>query len=614
MSWVLSDRRGRLVWSPTQPVGTAYNYTPKQTWKEMGKYFPDLTLQEEQNLQSALKSQFPGAKPQERFEMAKQYVAKRKTKEQAPEQAEPKSFIQKVGGALQQRWENIVNNVKDFEQQRKTAVDEKGFRWAVEKGIQLPREAVQVAWDIAGAAWDVLGLGMMEIIKRVPKFIKEPVKDLAIKVAETPLWRQGIEKLVEWMDQYKERASQNPEAAKTLESVYNVAELSADLLGWGFAFKWAKATAKATLDWAWAVAKAGGNTVDVLTTGVLGLTTGTSPDTIRTALRSAGTPDFLKGLRWKIDETDVLETVKKGIGNLRDNRSKLYGAWYQKLLDSDAQVDVNGIAQGFYSKLTEKGWFNVIATTQGDDIILDFTKSTISRESPQRKVIEDIFADLKQWMKDWDYSPASMDILKKRIDDYYKVSDEFGQSNILVKDLSKSIAKKIQDVVPEYAEMNAKYSELTTLLRDIEWAVGIGGNKQTSTAIIKLKGALRRNQEFRQVMLNELNTYADGDFLAQLAWIQLNEVMPRGLMWAIAGWATLINPSFLVGLAAASPRVIWELANIIGVSVNTIKKGIVNANKFVNTWLGKTDDLLRKTNLDVVPIDISTAVSGDSSE
>lgn len=520
--------------------------------------------------------------------------------EQAKQSKEKKSFLESIKTYAQSRSENVEKIYKRTWEWEQTLL---------EAPLQMAWEWI---WFVSDIIWESMIRWAKWLYSLLPQYVKEWAEEKAKEIIKKPVVQKGLFYVTKWAEQYNKWAQSHPRADANIRSVYNIWEMllnfKASKIVWETVQKWWKETLEAAWEVASLVTKPLAKWTERLTTWVLWLTTWTSPDTIRTALKYAGTDDFTKALRWEITDINVLENVNKALVNLKNNRRTLYWEWYDKLLESTATVWLDDAVEWFTNKVFGKWWFWVKAT----DEWLDFTKSTISRGSWQENVIKNIASDIAQWKKDWDFSPASIDILKKRIWDYFQGSEWFAQTDMLVEDLTKKLSKSITDVVPEYAEMNAKYSELSNIIKEVSSTLSVGSNKNTTTAITKLIWSLRRNQEYRQVVLQSLEQFTDDNLLAQLAWTALSDAMPRWLAWVIAWWSAVVwwaflSPQFLWWLALASPRIVWELANAVWVSVDFINKAIKNAQKITST-------ILQNPWTNVYPIDISSVFGGLQSD
>lgn len=526
--------------------------------------------------------------------------------------------------ALQDQQKNIVEQWKK-EKEKKTFMESikelastrawnvEEIYWRAKKWEQTILEnPLQMAWEWIWFVGDVMWEWMIRWAKGLysilPKFVKEWLEKKAEEIIQKPIVQKWLYYVTQWAEIYNRWAKSHPRADANIRSVYNIWEMllnfKASKVAWEAITKTTSEVAEKVGDVWSAIVKPIWKWTEKLTTWVLWLTTGTSPDTIRTALKSAGTPDFTKALRGEITDLDVLRNTEKALTNLKNNRRILYWEWYEKLLDSVAEVPLDDVVESFNKKVFWRWWFWVKLA----DDWLDFTTSTISRSSWQETVIKNIAADLATWKKNWDFSPASMDILKRRISDYYKWTADFWQSDLLVTDLKNKLSTAITDAVPEYAKMNAKYAELSDLIDEVASTLSVWNNKNTTTAVTKLIWSLRRNQWYRQVILNDLQQFTDDNLLAQLAGTALSESMPRWLAGVVAWWSAIVwwavlSPQFLWWLAFASPRIVWELANAVWISVDLLKKAINNASNIAEKALS---NLL--TN--VYPIDISSVFGG----
>lgn len=125
-----------------------------------------------------------------------------------PEEQKP-GFLQRTAEALKKRGSSIVETVKD------TATGK----------ISLPEAGLQVGGAIAGGIGDVTGEAVMSTAQALPESIKEPIKQGAIYILQTPAGQKGLEAIGQGMEKYAEWKVNNPMLAKDLESVVNIASL-----------------------------------------------------------------------------------------------------------------------------------------------------------------------------------------------------------------------------------------------------------------------------------------------------------------------------------------------------------------------------------------------------
>lgn len=125
-----------------------------------------------------------------------------------PKEEQP-GFLQRVGEDLKKRGSSIAQTFKD------TA-----------SGKINPLETgVQTAGAVAGGVNDILGEGVKSAVEALPESVKEPVKQGAVYVLQTRAGQAGLNAISQGMEKYAGWKSENPQLAKDLESVVNIAAL-----------------------------------------------------------------------------------------------------------------------------------------------------------------------------------------------------------------------------------------------------------------------------------------------------------------------------------------------------------------------------------------------------
>ena len=125
-----------------------------------------------------------------------------------PKEEQP-GFLQRVGEDLKKRGSNITQTFKD------TA-----------SGKINPLETgVQTAGAVAGGVNDILGEGVKSAVEALPESVKEPVRQGAVYVLQTRAGQAGLNAISQGMEKYAGWKSENPQLAKDLESVVNIAAL-----------------------------------------------------------------------------------------------------------------------------------------------------------------------------------------------------------------------------------------------------------------------------------------------------------------------------------------------------------------------------------------------------
>ncbi len=288
-------------------------------------------------------------------------------------------------------------------------------------------------------------------------------------------------------------------------------------------------------------------------TEFLGATTGAGSAAMRRALEKP-TPELVNAMRGNTSETEVLGHFKDALQNVKDARSADYQARLQAL--PNAQIDLAPIKQSVDFQL---GKFGIKKDPAGE---LDFSRSPI-RDASAQADIKSVYQDVTDWgSKPGDNTPASVDILKRRIDDVYSPSSA---GRALVQAVKKTTGDALNMQVPGYREMTKGYaqaSEFLDQLKDLSLE-----SKNPGTAIRKLTTTLRQNNGYRAALADALGQYTGTDLTGELAGMNLSKAGPQGLarvvdtgVGLLAGVAHgFINPSAAVGIAAASPRLMGEL-------------------------------------------------------
>ncbi len=126
-----------------------------------------------------------------------------------PEEQKKPGFFSRVGEDLKKRGSSIAQTFKD------TA-----------SGKINPLETgVQTAGAVAGGVNDILGEGVKSAVEALPESVKEPVRQGAVYVLQTRAGQAGLNAISQGIEKYAGWKSENPQLAKDLESVVNIASL-----------------------------------------------------------------------------------------------------------------------------------------------------------------------------------------------------------------------------------------------------------------------------------------------------------------------------------------------------------------------------------------------------
>jgi hypothetical protein len=292
--------------------------------------------------------------------------------------------------------------------------------------------------------------------------------------------------------------------------------------------------------------------------GALGVSTGAGLNAIRTAFK-APTDDFKKALRGFVDETDILKNARDAFYKIKDDMGTSYRKQLNEIKNSTQNIDIKPVIDNLDDKLRQ---FNI---TKLDDGTLDFSRSVIS-DGVEANRVSDMLKTIEKWD---DMTPAGLDILKQRLDDFYSPSSK---ARAIVTSVKSTLRDLLVKNVEGYEEMTSGYRRTKNLLDDINRSLD---SKNPDTAIKKITNAVRQDNKFKQGLLEELQKASDVDILGQISGYQLNTLFPKGFTAKILGGfsglgALSFNPALLLPLVAASPRIVGELLVALGLTTKQI--------------------------------------------
>ena len=306
----------------------------------------------------------------------------------------------------------------------------------------------------------------------------------------------------------------------------------------------------------------------------LGVSTGVGEDVLREAFRAGRrlSPEFTQALRGTITQESLLSGAREGLHVLKDIRANQYITQLNKLKTVSKTVDISSL-KGILDRQVKQ--FGV----KRADGVLDFSRSTISDVAEQGRV-----GALLDIIQDWgtrrgDRTVIGLDVLKRRLDDFYSPSR---QARAITTSVSTEVKKILGNNFPEYTQMTRKYAEASDIIKDIESSLSLGG--RADVAIGKLTKILKQDNEFRKTLVKTLDDATGKDLMAQIAGSSLSPIVPSGLVGrnifaGILGVGWLVNPNMWLGLAGTSPRLVGEFLRAAGVSVTVVEKILTQLNK-----------------------------------
>lgn len=295
-----------------------------------------------------------------------------------------------------------------------------------------------------------------------------------------------------------------------------------------------------------------------------GTTTGSGAEAVAAGLKPSA--NYKAAMRGTLGDEDVLKLARKSLNTLREQRSDAYTKTLSGIKNSDKVVDIKPIHNLADTWL---GRFGVKKTPEG----LDFSRSTLTGAAA--KEAEEIYSMVKSWGKEaGDLTPSGMDVLKRRIGDFYT---EGRNSRAMAESLSKAVKSKIVSQVPEYAKMTKEYSRASDAIKSVEQALlGKGGKASADTALRKLAMAAREEKGFRRSLIDMMDEVTGADVKGAVMGRAMNPAWSNRLGPMITatglGVGGASNPWLLALLPAASPRAVGEFTAALGITGEALKK------------------------------------------
>jgi hypothetical protein len=306
---------------------------------------------------------------------------------------------------------------------------------------------------------------------------------------------------------------------------------------------------------------------------VAGYTSGVDQYPIRRAydaVRAGGDRRQAFWENWRGDAplSDVVDKMKGGLDNLKDQRRNEYRQNIQSTKTSTAMVDFKPIVNTLNKTL--------------DDM---FVNGNWAGNEGSRNVANNIVRDLQKWAASGAAStPWGLDRLKQKISGYIKtpgpgVEGDAAQANRIAEVVRDAIATEIRKADPNYANTMDRYATSSDAIREIERTFSLHPNASVDTQLRKLQSTMRNNVQTnygeRIRLGEELDRAGSGTALDALAGQSLNQWSPRGIARAggamapiaLGSWV-LNNPALAataVGLAPlSSPKFVGGVAGLLG--------------------------------------------------
>jgi hypothetical protein len=285
---------------------------------------------------------------------------------------------------------------------------------------------------------------------------------------------------------------------------------------------------------------------------VLGMTTGTGSENVAQAFKAGKTGDaaFIDNLRGNVPASDVLESARTALQNMRSQKSADYKAGIGTTAADTTRLNFAPIDQALA------------------DVVGSLKEGNRWKIGPDElRKVKEIEQVVREWRVDpKSHTPIGLDALKQRLDAIYPDSPKQSQAQRTITAVRNAVKDNIVAQSPEYAKTMAAYEEAMSLEKQITAALSLGKKTADDTALRKLQSLSRNNANanygYRADLARALETQGGQSLMPSIAGQALNSWTPRSLSGQGAGLATLggaavaSNPAVLGLLPFQSPRAV----------------------------------------------------------
>lgn len=299
---------------------------------------------------------------------------------------------------------------------------------------------------------------------------------------------------------------------------------------------------------------------------IIGVTTGVGSEPVRqSAKRSTG---FMKTLRRKKTAEEVAQDARGGLESLKAKRRTEYLDEFDQIENMPGDLDITPVKNKLGEILGESG---IVRTDKG----FDFTRAS-GIELSAEKDVEKVVKMVDGWgSKEGDLTAKGVDLLKKRLGEFYHPNQK---ARRIVSSLEDTTKKILEKEIPGYAKMTKKYSQASKQINEIQKALSLNDRAAVDTQLKKLMMTMKEDSDFRRSLIKLMEDESGIDLQGEISGLLMQDIIPKGFMGrSIAtGQAFMLfqtwNPSLWAGLMATSPRMVGELINLTAEGIELINK------------------------------------------
>lgn len=308
------------------------------------------------------------------------------------------------------------------------------------------------------------------------------------------------------------------------------------------------------------VPKAAAKVVEPVVSNVLGTTTGAGAESVRAAGRAGreggeNATAFRENMRGQVPVTDVVETAKDAVAQMRAERSKAYKEGMADLSKDKTVMEFTPIDNAV-DKAANVGSF------KGQTV-----------EPKAQQLVEEMRASVNEW-KALDpaeyHTPEGIDALKRRLGNIRDATQPNTPERVAADRIYKAVRDQIADQAPGYSKMMEAYQQASDKLNETTRTLSLGERASGDTAARKLLSSTRNNVQTnyggRQKLIDALGEI-EPTLPYQIAGQGMNALAPRGLVARLTAMGFLSPTNALITaplLPAFSPRAVGEATYYAG--------------------------------------------------
>ena len=297
--------------------------------------------------------------------------------------------------------------------------------------------------------------------------------------------------------------------------------------------------------------------VGKVATPVLALTSGVGKKSIEQAYEAGfeggkALEEFRDNMKGA-DPQLILDDAMANLEKLRQEKNATYVSGMKNLEASDVKIGYNKI----------------------DYALNQAKKKAGAIDTKTSRVLKRVESMINQAKESGFNSPVQMDELKRAINEVRMDQPAGSQRQTVVAEIQNTIRDVINKSAPEYGKTMELYAEASEKMKELKQVLSVG--KNPDTALRKLLSVMRDNVQTnygkRATLAEELG---GSSLLNKIAGQELSSLMPRGMTGRLLGGGAvgfgavtggvggLLTPGAIPALAAASPRLIGEAAQLTG--------------------------------------------------